>query len=62
MNARPSYDNKYDLQQQATLLFEENEIPLTSEEWQQLAEVVARCVDARGEFGGSSVGSGRQGA
>ncbi len=32
---------KYDIEQQATLLFEEEEIPLTKQEWQQLAELLA---------------------
>jgi len=32
--------HKFDLQQQATLLFEENEIPLTPQEWQQLSELL----------------------
>jgi len=41
MNVQHRYDNKYDIEQQATLLFEENEIPLTSREWQQLAELLA---------------------
>jgi len=41
MNASPRYDNKYDIEQQATLLFEENEIPLSGQEWQQLAELLA---------------------
>lgn len=41
MNTQPGFDNKYDLEQQATLLFEENEIPLTRLEWQQLAELLA---------------------
>lgn len=40
MNIQPGYDNKYDIERQATLLFEENEIPLTSQEWQQLAELL----------------------
>jgi hypothetical protein len=37
MNAQPNYD----LEQQATLLFEEDEIPFTEQEWQQLAELLA---------------------
>jgi len=37
MNAQPVYD----IEQQATLLFEEDEIPLTKEEWQQLAALLA---------------------
>lgn len=41
MNTRPHYDNKYDLEQQATLLFEEQEIPLSDQEWQRLAELLA---------------------
>ncbi len=32
---------KFDLEQQATLLFEAEEIPLTKQEWQQLAELLA---------------------
>ena len=42
MNTQPRYNNKYDIEQQATLLFEENEIPLTRQEWRQLAELLAR--------------------
>jgi hypothetical protein len=37
MNVQPNYD----LEQQATLLFEEEEIPFTEQEWQQLAELLA---------------------
>lgn len=37
MKAQPIYD----LEQQATLLFEEGDIPLTKQEWQQLAELLA---------------------
>ena len=32
---------KFDLEQQATLLFEADEIPLTEQEWQQLARLLA---------------------
>jgi len=42
MNAQPQYDNHYDLEQQATLLFEENDIPLNPQEWQQLADLLAK--------------------
>jgi hypothetical protein len=41
MNAQISCSKKYDIEQQATLLFEENEIPLTRQEWQRLAELLA---------------------
>lgn len=41
MNAQISCPKKYDIEQQATLLFEENEIPLTGQEWQRLAELLA---------------------
>ena len=41
MNTQAGFDNEYNLEQQATLLFEENEIPLTRLEWQQLAELLA---------------------
>ena len=41
MNVQPRYDNKYDIEQQPTLLFEEKEIPLTSQEWQRLAKLLA---------------------
>ena len=41
MNTQPHYDNKYDLEQQATLLFEEQAIPLNQREWQRLAELLA---------------------
>jgi hypothetical protein len=41
MNAQISCPKKYDIEQQATLLFEENEIPLTKQEWQRLAELLA---------------------
>lgn len=34
------FDNSYDLQQQPTLLFEENEIPLSRQEWQRLKELL----------------------
>lgn len=37
MNAQPIYD----IEQQATLLFEKEEIPLTELEWRQLAELLA---------------------
>lgn len=37
MNTQPIYD----IEQQATLLFEEQQIPLTEQEWQQLAELLA---------------------
>ncbi len=40
MSALIPEKEKYNLEQQATLLFEENEIPLTSEEWQQLAALL----------------------
>ncbi len=42
MNVQLRYNKKYDIEQQATLLFEENEIPLSSREWQQLAELLAK--------------------
>ena len=42
MNAQVKYDNEYDLAQQATLLFAEDEIPLAEQEWQQLAELLAK--------------------
>ncbi len=42
MNPQSSNNKKYDLEQQATLLFEENEIPLTRQEWQQLADLLAK--------------------
>ncbi len=42
MSLHPHFDNRYDLEQQATLLFDENEIPLTELEWQQLAELLAK--------------------
>lgn len=42
MSAQPRYDNEYDLAQQATLLFDENEIPLAKQEWQQLAGLLAK--------------------
>jgi len=42
MNAQVKYDNEYDLEQQATLLFAEDEIPLAEHEWQQLAELLAK--------------------
>lgn len=38
MNAQPCFD----IEQQATLLFEEDEIPLTKQEWQRLAELLER--------------------
>lgn len=41
MNTLPAYSNYYDLEQQATLLFEEQDIPLTQEEWQQLEQLLA---------------------
>ncbi len=41
MNAQISCPKKYDIEQQATLLFEENEIPLTRQEWRRLAELLA---------------------
>ena len=34
-------NNKFDLEQQPTLLFEENEIPLSKQEWQQLSVLLA---------------------
>lgn len=37
MNAQPSYD----IEQQATLVFEEDEIPFTEQEWQQLTVLLA---------------------
>lgn len=40
MNAQPFMKTKYDLEQQATLQFEEKEIPLTGLEWKQLAELL----------------------
>ena len=42
MRASSRYDNKYDLEQQATLLFEEDEIPLNPQEWQQLGELLEK--------------------
>ena len=42
MNAQVKYDNEYDLEQQATLLFAKDEIPLAEHEWQQLAELLAK--------------------
>ncbi len=42
MNAQAQCENRYDLEQQATLLFEENDIPLNSQEWQQLADLLAK--------------------
>ena len=33
---------KFDLEQQTTLLFEADEIPLTRQEWQQLAELLTK--------------------
>jgi Rps23 Pro-64 3,4-dihydroxylase Tpa1-like proline 4-hydroxylase len=42
MNAQVKYDKEYDLEQQATLLFAEGEIPLLEQEWQQLAELLAK--------------------
>ncbi|VAW54652.1 hypothetical protein MNBD_GAMMA06-525 [hydrothermal vent metagenome] len=36
------YNNQYNLEQQPTLLFKENEIPLSKEEWQQLSELLAK--------------------
>ena len=41
MSAQPDDKNHYDLEQQATLLFEEAEIPLNSDEWQQLGQLLA---------------------
>lgn len=42
MSAQVPCENHYDLEQQATLLFEENDIPLNSQEWQQLADLLAK--------------------
>ncbi len=42
MSTQPRYNNEYDLEQQATLLFAENEIPLAKSEWQQLADLLAK--------------------
>lgn len=38
MNAQPVYD----IELQSTLMFEEDEIPLNKQEWQQLAELLAK--------------------
>ncbi|MDT8283402.1 MAG: 2OG-Fe(II) oxygenase, partial [Gammaproteobacteria bacterium] len=40
MSAQPDYTKCYDLEQQATLLFEEAEIPLNGDEWQQLGQLL----------------------
>lgn len=42
MSVQPRYDNSYDLEQQATLMFEEDDIPLDPQEWQQLAVLLAK--------------------
>lgn len=42
MNLQLRNEKTFDLNQQATLLFEEDEIPLTQTEWQQLADLLAR--------------------
>jgi hypothetical protein len=42
MSAQPRYNNQYDLEKQATLQFEEDDIPLNAQEWQQLAELLAK--------------------
>ncbi len=44
MSAQPAYNNRYDLEQQATLLFDEAEIPLNSDEWQQLGQLLANSI------------------
>ena len=41
MSAQLDCNNRYDLEQQATLLFDESEIPLNSDEWQQLGQLLA---------------------
>ncbi len=41
MNAQTAYNNIYDLEQQATLQFDEDTVPLSREEWRQLAELLA---------------------
>jgi len=41
MNAAIQSTAEYDLEQQATLVFEEQDVPLTGQEWQQLAELLA---------------------
>ena len=38
MNTQPDYD----IEQQATLLFEEGEIPINKKEWYQLADLLAK--------------------
>jgi len=42
MNTQPQCDNHYDLEQQSTLMFEEKAIPLNSQEWRQLADLLAK--------------------
>ncbi len=42
MNVQLRNEKKFDLDEQATLLFEEKEIPLSKQEWQQLADLLAR--------------------
>ncbi len=41
MNVQSQYNNQYNLEQQPTLLFKENEIPLSDKEWQQLSVLLA---------------------
>lgn len=42
MNLPQHTEKKFDLAQQATLLFEEDEIPLTEQEWQRLGDLLAQ--------------------
>ena len=41
MNAATLSTPQYDLEQQSTLVFDEQDLPLTRQEWQQLAELLA---------------------
>ena len=41
MNAAMHSEQKYDLEHQSTLVFEQNEIPFTQSEWKQLAKFLA---------------------
>ena len=41
MNAPAKNERTFELEQQATLLFDENEVPLTKQEWQQLEDLLA---------------------
>jgi len=41
MKQQTQYNNHYDIQQQATLLFAQQDIPLTPQEWDRLASILA---------------------